>query len=121
MLGAPCCPLKSITSAVKDSCPGGFSPNRAKKPRELAWVSLSLKWYGGLTPATGESFSQLEDRSMRRAFLIVRKRSPTPSEASANAEVKGASARTAAHAIVTKTMAPPPPRKGFRHTPQSAP
>src|SRR2546430_16454950 len=97
MLGAPCWPLKSITSAVKDSCPGGLSPNMAKKPRELAWVSLSLKWYGGLTPATGESFSQLEDRSMRRAFFVVRNRTPTPPQSSANTEMKEGRATAAGH------------------------
>ena len=54
MLGAPCWPLKCMTSAVKESWPP--SPN---VPRVFACVAASANAYGGLTEAIGDVISQV--------------------------------------------------------------
>src|ERR1043165_2239696 len=72
MLGAPCCPLKRITSPANVSWP--LSPNRLSVLVWFAAPSFGSRVIEkvGFTPAIGELMSQSCDRSKRRAFCTAR-------------------------------------------------
>src|SRR5688572_1869314 len=109
MLGAPCWPLHSMTSEVKESWHLSSNVHRV-----FSCVALSANEYFGLTPAMGEFLSHVCERSTSRAFLTV-----CSSDVWA-CTANGAAATSAAAASGAKRMSPPPLEVALHDTPPAA-